>query len=441
MNHYIRVKDYINNLEYRRDFADSFVLGPGLNIETPLTSRFFTEFGPYIKNLSLQKSKWREPQLRELLFHKLPNLEGLTIDCLVPKANEKGHYFQEEVPGDPEKMRVIPKLKSLNVNVQAWETSFDIHPSSAIKTFLVDLFIVSPSLERVSCPQAETNYHPLEFLFPLNPIHVNHFINGEVVDALDELNGMGFESNIRRVLFDTLMSGETRIPKLRKLSELDISMTLREEHIRKLILKCYPLKALDMIVTQNVALLTLHNFLSSLSRTLKHLKLRFLRRSSCTQDFPSGPQLKELEALTITGYKGTLDFVRHLSKLEKLIVIKIPTILALFANNHFDFEEPLQHVKTFEVFEEEVRGPVNFRVQFIPRIAHNFPNLQHLRLDNICDGTLRAIYTALPNIEVFIAKNGSFTDSGLTGIPLQFCKEHDGSRTKEAPSIAALKSK
>jgi len=120
ITNYMQVKSYVNLEEARKDFCDSFVLNSGINIETPLTSRLFTEYGTRIKSLSLQKAKWKDSQLKTLLFERLPNLEQLSIDCTVPKPNAKGQFLAIEDGSGAR--RILPKLKYLSVNATAWDT-------------------------------------------------------------------------------------------------------------------------------------------------------------------------------------------------------------------------------------------------------------------------------------------------------------------------------
>jgi len=230
------------------------------------------------------------------------------------------------------------------------------------------------------------------------------------VDALDELSGLGFEANTRRVLFDSLVNMDARSPKLSKLAEIDINMILREEHVRKLVARGYALKKLQMIVTQSVTLGNLHALLQNISKTLHTLNLRYLRRSTCSQSFPSSSNLTYLTDLTLTGYRGSLGFVQHFTRLERLIIIKIPSLSTSFPRNDLlDFENPLLHLKTLEIYEEETTSAPDVRPNFIKTFPTIFPNLLHLRLDYIGDNSLRAIYEAVPQLKELIAKNGKFT--------------------------------
>lgn len=406
ITNYKQVKTYICLEEVRKDFCDTFIFNSAINVETPLMSQLFREFGQSIKSLTLQKAKWRDSQLITLLFDRLPNLEKLTMDCMVPKPNSKGQFlYAEDSCG---KRRILSKLKHLSLNATAWDT-VDVSPSTTIKAFLNDFFAIAPNLEKIASPKPPNNYHPLEFLFPLDVAHIATFINGEVVDALDELSGLGFEANTRRVLFDNLVSTDARSPRLYKLAEIDINMILRDEHVRKLIFRGYPLQKLEMIVTQSVTLSNLHTLLRSIAQTLRNLSLRYLRRSTCSSTFPSAGRLNNLTHLSVTGYRGSFGFIRHFHNLERLVIVKVPKLCSAFPPQDLNFGNQLMKLHTLEIYEEESNSPLETRPAFIKTFPSLFPNLRRLRMDHMCDTSLKAVYKSIPHLKELVAKNGQFT--------------------------------
>jgi hypothetical protein len=186
----------------------------------------------------------------------------------------------------------LPRLRSLSLNFPIFD-KFQYYVLG-MEDFLYNFLLNAPHLKRIKYSGCS---------------NVSHFP----------------QTYFCKVLFELITSSSSL--KLRDLRTMDLIRKYSDGQFQKLELKGFPLQSLqvrlDLHEGQGSLSQSLCSLLSSLDKTLKSLTLVFINHSdqSYPQGLNFGASLRNLEYLTLEGYKGSFDFVQDLSSLKVLTVL------------------------------------------------------------------------------------------------------------------------
>lgn len=412
-------------------FHTSFELQGDIELGSFSVQRFFDLFGEKIKYMCFSRVKWKQTELRDLLFEKLPDLEELGFEvraCSDPQlfsvGDDPGQAGGEALQPRDHSGAVLAKVRVLRLNGPS-------RPEET-KPFLRDLLHASPNVEVISSLKTSTMSNPLPMPF------IQYICQAMNYGTADDLVNLPCASSV--AIADAIL--ETKCSKLSKLATLGVNMRLRTQGLDQLALKGYPLRQLDLTVMSDVTSCTLQKMLSSVRNTLKILKLKFQPGGPVPIEFVT-PELSKLESLSLNGYKNSLKFLEHLPNLKVLILIRINLQRAL-AMEPVQCRKPFV-IESFQVFEEFSMG--GLACDTIRLLALLFPQVKELKLENLCDGSLVEVFEEFPLLEDLNALNGFYTDAGVTGIKKHLLEaSHNSLETveyaelKEKPDISCLKS-
>ncbi|CAL8093048.1 unnamed protein product [Orchesella dallaii] len=406
-----------------QSFHTNFELRGDLELGSSSVQTFFDTFGSKIKFICFNRVKWKETELKDILFEKLPKLEELGLEAraysdrrLFPGVSDHELIVDSKL--------VLPKIRVLRLNIFSLMTE-------VTTPFLRDVLRVSPNVEVISSLKTTTIVNPLPMPF------IQYICQAMNYDTADDLVHMPYAADI--AIAEAII--ETKGLTLPKLACLDCNMRLRTPGLNQLALKGYPLRQLDLTVMSDVTSCTLQRLLSSVSNTLQVLKLKFQPGCPAAEDFVT-PELKSLSLLTLNGFKSSLKFLEHFSNLKvlKLIRINLQRTLAMEA---VQCRKPSQ-LESFQVFEEFSMG--GLAGDTIRLLALLFPRVRKLKLENLNDDSIVQVFAEFPQLEEMNAMSGFYTDCGVTGIQKSvFNSSHnavdnvDLRRFKEKPDISCLK--
>ncbi len=227
-------------------FQSNFELRGDLELGSYTVQRFFDMFGDQMKYVCFNRVKWKESELKDLLFEKLPNLEELGLEAraysdwrLFPDSNgDSSSGVSEQVGGmilatreqpssviDPS--LVLPKIRVLRLNI------FSLMIEMATP-FLRDVLRVSPNVEVISSLKTSIISNPLPMPF------IQYICQAMNYDTADDLVNMPFAADI--AIAEAII--ETKGVRLSKLASLDCNIRLRTLGLNQLALKGYPLRQL-----------------------------------------------------------------------------------------------------------------------------------------------------------------------------------------------------
>ena len=140
------------------------------------------------------------------------------------------------------------------------------------------------------------------------------------------------------------------------------------------------------------------------------------------------------------GYGWELHFLRQMTALESLTCVDMSLALLLPPG------VKSETVRELKMLRSEIHVPGNPFFHLAPNvpppdgrgmagITRAFPNLRVLHMRGADDACLRVIYMDLPHLTDLVCVAGSFTDSGVTGLPLEFC--NDLAETRVFPGVDA----
>lgn len=261
---------------------------------------------------------------------------------------------------------------------------------------------------------------------------------------------------------------------LPKLSVLDSNMRLRVNGLELLGRRHFPLKQLDLTLLSDVSPRVLHEVLSGLENSLQILKLKFHPRCSSACEQKAIPPLKNLTSLSLNGYRSSLKLLETLPayvirymflkyvqnvkclpiicyRLKDLTLNRLHFSKAISGENiNFGFVSKLNSLQIHEDFSRKCTRPT------INTVIRLFPMIKKLKLENLTDDGLQAVFTGCPQLQDLDGMNGCYSDTGVVGysaeaINLRNEKEigHEGILSdsdhdeddKCLPSIASLKCK
>lgn len=419
------------------NFHTNFELRGDLELGSSAVQKFFIQFGDRMKYVCFNRVKWKETELKDLLFEKLPNLEELGLEAraysdrrLFPGGSDT-HDLGVMSSGSGnvtvvhDSTLVLPKIRVLRLNIFSLMTE-------VTTPFLRDVLRACPEVEVISSLKTSSISNPLPMPF------IQYICQAMNYDTADDLVHMPYAADI--AIAEAII--ETKGLRLSKLAKLDCNMRLRTHGLNQLALKGYPLRQLDLTIMSDVTSCTLKSLLSSVQNTLQVLKLKFQPGCPAAEVFVT-PDLEKLTTLTLNGFKCSFKFLEQLPNLKTLTFIRINLQRAL-AMEAIPCRHPLE-IECFQVFEEfSMDGLAGDTIRLL---AFMFPRVKRLKLENLCDESLVEVFAEFPLLEELDALNGFYTDTGITGIKKSVFVSSQNSlqlenfmRFKEKPEISCLKS-
>jgi len=221
-------------------------------------------------------------------------------------------------------------------------------------------------------------------------------------------------------LITTRLNSKHQNLPIRRINEL---LRIGETSLSRLLEAKFPLTKisikLDSDSSPRISMPNCVPFLQSIGKTLTDLVLTGMplmevngnkQRPPCIQDQFSaeiGNHLKELRKLSISGFKGNLDFIRDFPNLKDLNINGLD-----FAETNL-FTEEFVKPKLQALF---ANGCKTLTPKVVLKLTECFPNLKHLNLSGLGDAELREIFSELPHLIELVVKRGRFTDEGITGL-------------------------
>jgi hypothetical protein len=200
---------------------------------------------------------------------------------------------------------------------------------------------------------------------------------------------------------------------LPRLAVLDCNMRLRGHSLENLGKKTYPISQLDLTLLSDVGEVVLHRVLLNLQNTLKTLKLKFHPRCTAA-NAQAIPPLKSLTALTLNGYRNSLKFLETVPNLKSLTLVRQNFSRALTEDDiAFKFYSKLESLEVHEDLCVFVKKPI------VLRVISLFPLIKRLKLENLTNGGISAVFEGYPQLEELDAVHGLYTNEAITGIPLE----------------------
>jgi len=420
----IVIQDEEKLIQFVNLFKNSFIsfsnfeLSGDIDLGSPLAIHFFRVFGKSAKFVFFNRVRWRDSELKNILFDMLPSLEVLAVEA---RAYSDRRLFPKE---DSDNDYRLPNIKVLKLNVFSFITELTT-------PFLRDLLRVCVNLEKISSLRTEKR-NPLPMQF------IQYVCNEMNYDTADDVVNMPFASDI--AIAEAII--ESKDVKLNKLAYLDANMRLRTHGIHQLAFRGFPLKQMDLTIMSDVDTKSLHDLLRSVESTLTTFKLKFHPRCSAANEY-AVPPLKNLTSLTLNGYKHSLKFLETLPNLKSLQLIRLYFSTALEKEPiSFKFTSQLQSLEVYEDFSPKCsRNTVQFLVQL-------FPGIQFLKLENLTDLAMSAIFSGYPTLVELDAMNGLYSDASITGIPQNVFESIDDpyemavfDDLRQTESLASMKSK
>ena len=354
----------------------------------PHMIEFFQRFGPHIKYLTFGQVSVNGNYLFQTLWAAVPNLESLIIfnhpRRLMPleQQQQQPKAGTSKCAKEEEESFSFLKLKSAQFHVRG--------PHSV--PFIKDLLQLAPNLVKISHLRTCTGPQP----------------DTETVN--------------RGTILMTSILESTAVP--RHLSFLDFRFTLSEPQIDTFLTKSFPLCALDIVLDARLKEKNFNSLMDSLQQTLRKLEITFSPGCSPAFRFSRGTSLSSITSLTLHHYRGSMMFIQDMPELKSLTV-DVPSLSDAFPTMGFQRElGPKGH------------GLICFRTKndasddfVVRRIAVSFPNLKELSLGMVTDEGLNVIYRELPFISDLNLSQGTFTDSGISGVPAEVIKDLWETRT------------
>lgn len=351
-------------------------------------TKFFKVFGERIEFIYLNRVRWTDGELKCILFTRLPNLHTFAVEA---RAYSDRRLFVDD------RYEVLPNIKVLKLNVFSFITELTT-------PFLRDLLKACPNLETLSSIRTEKRNHlPMQF--------IQYVCQEMSYDTADDVVNMPYNADI--AIAEALI--DTKDVSLPKLKILDTNMRLRGPGLQQLGLKMFPIKQLDLTLLSDVGTRALQDVLTSLENSLQILKLKFHPRCHAADELEAIPPLKNLTHLTLNGYRNSLKFLEILPALKFLCLVRLR-----FSKSISDKSIAIQgrggklgsKVECLEVHEDFSRKCTKTEIATMKRL---FPDLKRLKLENLTDDGLSAIFMSYPHLEGLDGMNGCYSDSGILG--------------------------
>jgi hypothetical protein len=399
----------------------NYELSGDIDLGSQCAINFFKIFGKPMKFVFFNRVRWSNSELKDILFDHLPKLEVLAVEA---RAYSDRRLFPQENHCDNTSCYQLPNIKVLKLNVFSFITELTT-------PFLRDLLRACCNLETISSLRTEKR-NPLPMQF------IQYVCQEMSYDTADDVVNMPFASDI--AIAEAII--DSKDVRMEKLAYLDCNMRLRTHGIQQLALRGFPLKQLDLTIMSDVTTPTLHSLLSAVEGTLQTFKLKFHPRCPAADDIAI-PPLKNLTSLTLNGYRHSLKFLETVPNLKSLTLFRLYFSRALAKENiSFKFDSPLESLEVHEDFSSHCKKNT------VDKLIALFPRIRNLKLENLEDDAMSAIFSGYTKLVELDAMNGGYSDECITGIPKSTFQssedpldiiEYDSLRQKD--SIASLKCK
>lgn len=372
---------------------------------------FLRESNLLIKYIELRNISWDLSHVQKYILQELPYLEELRIpiQCALPEISAQNDGCR----GSPIITEQYPKLKVIVVTY----TLKDLHIYSRRDTHITSLLEIlqaAPNLEEIYYPNIVQFTSPFE--------------------------------NPARVLFKNIIYNGSM--SLNRLTSLKIDTFLKNEDLYSLAERNLPLKSLQLTLTPDIGCDDLYELLYSIEPSLEVLTFTFRDGFRLHKRFPRLGSMKNMSVIVWNGY---LDHLAEIAKLKNLVVVLMEVDSNMIASGNGGGERGTpstgfserSHISQLEVHAVS-KGTDPLVIKTI-RLSPS--SLKRLTIDHATDAYLRVIFRSLRMLEEFIVLYGDWTESGLTGVPKEYCKldmaqkEFYAMGLKQFPGISDLKSK
>lgn len=189
----------------------------------------------------------------------------------------------------------------------------------------------------------------------------------------------------------------------------------------------YQFKALNLKLTSGSKSSSLKDFLNGISSSLTSLEISFpdgFFTDGVT--FPAYSQMKnsehthhlqQVKDLTLRNFHGPLELLQHLKKLKTLTVNSAKFDSAVGCVRFLDFKKDQDHQLQCLITDSLINSGA------IASLSSSFTLLRVIKLMGLDDMGLGVIYRNLPYISEMEIIKGKITDQGLSGVPIEVCKD------------------
>lgn len=374
---------------------------------------FLRESNLIIKYIELRNISWDLSHVQKYILQELPYLEELRIpiQCALPEPSTAQHQSRRNSPIITEQ---YPKLKVVVVTY----TLKDLHIYSRRDTH------ITPLLEILqSAPNLQEIYYPniVQFTSP-------------------------FE-NPARVLFKNIIYNGSM--SFSRLTSLKIDTFLKNEDLYSLAERNLPLQSLQLTLTPDIGCDDLYELLYSIEPTLEVLTFTFRDGFRLCKTFPGLANMKNMSVIIWNGY---LDNLAEIKKLTNLVIVLMEVDCNMIASGNTGGEQgsttPTSFAERSKINQLEIHAVSKGTDPLVIKTIKLSPwNLKRLTIDHATDQYLRVIFRSLRMIEELVILYGDWTETGLTGVPKEYCKLDIAQREfyamglKQFPGITDLKSK
>ncbi|ODM91947.1 hypothetical protein Ocin01_14737 [Orchesella cincta] len=342
--------------------CQSFDLKNEVKLKSTQTQDFFKRFGDNMKSLDISFHHEYGSAVIAEIFPYTPNVEEL---CL----NGRAHFLYDENSRNT-LMRVLPKLKCLFI----YDSSFDLNGFEPRRIWAENVF---------------------------------HILSGAV--NLEKIFYAPFLESRAKMFFEILKCQPVHHSNL---SHLHINhLWMNPEETDTLVAQKYPLKYIHLVLTSHISRNSLNGLLSSVKETLRELTLTFTDGTSCLEFHPISP-LDKIRKLSMIGYDGPL-IVANAPALQ-LFVISLPDSTISPGNIWINPD-----LEGLEIYDFQIK----YNLDYLKALFKMFESLKLLKINNVNNDILRAVYAYLPKLcelrtcfHKFYGVASSRIDSGLNGL-------------------------
>ncbi|XP_035716373.1 uncharacterized protein LOC110860564 isoform X2 [Folsomia candida] len=414
-------------------------------LEPQIMRRFWTIFGSHVKVLDLRQASLFIETLFDIIAQHLPNLERLAIKSLPRKLslrrnshppppplnfvmfqlNDQLEHLEENHHQGSSRTHALPAPRddwtSLRFNqIKELTLCWCQQDEDATINILKDLLRSMPSLERLLV----TDIPPLSAGGNIGVIGHRPMV------AIPQPAAVGARARLSRLLVQVLTDPNILLPKL---STLNFPIEVGNTELTKLTEKRYRFNTVILKLHTGTKNSFLKEFLISASPSLQYLEIAFpdgFFADGIT--FPAYSQIKphdrvhhlqQVVHLALKNFHGPLNLLKNLKLVRKL------TINGSKFEPYFGFVHklvgPMSTMSAVKVDHnlQVLRTDSYINSEDIISLAASFPLLRILKLFEVDDAGLGIIYRNLPYIKELEIIKGKVTDQGLSGVPLEVCKD------------------
>ena len=141
----------------------------------------------------------------------------------------------------------------------------------------------------------------------------------------------------------------------------------------------------------------------------------FLGNSTLLSNLPAS-HISNIKSLTLTGFKASLSFIEKMTNLKYLTLHDVDLLRTLPVRGFQNIRDEHQLSSFISTGDSSDRD-------IVARVTWCFPNLSILHLNKLGDDGLGIIYRESPFLQELILNDGTFTDSGISGVPQEVCND------------------